>query len=82
MCDACCVLCDACCVARDVWRVILDALYVTREVLPQVKSMNFEAWAHSFFVAVRSKHPELFRSSFDGLEQSISSRTKQMLLLP
>ena len=68
-------MCDACCLA-------LDALYVTREVLLQVKSMNFEAWAHSFFVAVRSKHPELFHSSFDGLEQSISSRTKQMLLLP
>ena len=53
-----------------------------RDARSQVKSMNFEAWAHSFLVAVKAKHPELFGSSFGGLQQSISSRTREVLLLP
>jgi hypothetical protein len=44
--------------------------------------MNFEAWAHAFFAAVRTKHPELFGSSFDGLQQMVSRRLWQVLLLP
>jgi hypothetical protein len=44
--------------------------------------MNFEAWAHSLFASIRVKHPQLFQSSFGGLEQKISRRLWEVLLLP
>jgi hypothetical protein len=44
--------------------------------------MDFEAWAHTFFASVRAKHPALFNSSFDGLQQMVSQRLWQLLLLP
>jgi hypothetical protein len=50
--------------------------------LLQIKSMNFEAWAHAFFASVRDRHPALFNSSFDGLQQTVSQRLWQLLLLP
>jgi hypothetical protein len=48
----------------------------------QIKSMDFETWAFSFFAATRAKHPELFGSSFGGLEQTVSRRLWEKLLLP
>jgi hypothetical protein len=44
--------------------------------------MNFEEWAHSCFASTRAKHPQLFSSSFGGLEHAISKRLWAMLLLP
>jgi hypothetical protein len=31
---------------------------------------------------VRDRHPALFNSSFDGLQQTVSQRLWQLLLLP
>jgi hypothetical protein len=44
--------------------------------------MNFETWAQSFFASIRLKHPDMFNSSFGGLEQTVSRRLWVLLLLP
>ena len=66
-----CAQCSAALVMPDCYNLLL-----------QIKSMNFEAWAHSLFAAVRLKHPQLFNDSFGGLQNTVSRRLWALLLLP